>query len=399
MKLAHTVSYKDWVVECSLDSSGGVLAGALSSCEVKLMDAGRLTCVSTLGPSSPAGPPPTPGSQRVCSGAWGGEGAPTMYYLACGSSDSWDEGVGKIGAPSRTAMVYGFDTRTGRAAQQWDLSAAAKVAGELGAMAMSTSGTLLAAGLGSEVHFFDARKGSGGGGGGGNAAAAAVALDTYTSHSEPVTSISWHPTLARHTLSASEDGLVNVYDSGIAGEEDALVSTLSIGGSVSHFGVFGPSGALAHVATRTGELSLWNIGGAEKLAEFAGMRGEGMDFLLSAHYHPGKDTLTALAGGHNGDITLLDVTLSGCGVVGGLHKGHKATPRCAAMSTWDTGVVFTGGEDGRVCAWVDPGRVVGRGEGRVKGGKGGGEGKSKPWGDEAALFGKTRLPPGGRKGL
>ena len=426
MHLSHSItasSTKDWVLECKLNARDDALAIALSSSVIKFYDTSSLRQVGTTVTLAPSGKPS--GSQRICATKWD-VNSPFLYYVACGSSDSWDIGIGQSLAPRREAKVCSIDTRSGSVVSAWDFGALAREAGELGAMEVSTSGTILCLGLGSEVLFFDVRGGrqaQGVGGGGSNSsnsnssssAPPPPLLDRYSSHSDAVTSIVWHPTLARHTLSASEDGLINVYDSGIAGEEDALVSTLSVGGSVSHFGVFGPSGALVHCATRTGELSLWNIGGAEKLAEFGGLRGAGaggssvdssgagagavgggleLDFLLSAHYHPSQDTLTAVAAGNSGVIHLLDVALGRCGVRRVLRGGHDAPPRCAAMPQGDPGVLFSGGEDGRVCAWRDsPVGVGGRVRGREEETGGCDVGTSETsWSDEAAAFGKTKVP-------
>jgi WD40 repeat protein len=157
-----------------------------------------------------------------------------------------------------------------------------------------------------------------------------------------VTCLAWHPALPSHALSGGEDGLVNVYDCSVAGEHEALVSTLSVGDSVSHFGVFGPSGALAHVATRAGALSLWNLGSAAKLADFGGALRAGLPschYLLSAHYAQHSDRLVALAGGDDGTRHGLDVTRGGCALRGSLRawcaingrlRGWTSCCRCVA---------------------------------------------------------------------
>jgi len=399
MRLSETTivsNTRDWVLESCLNAWDDVLAIALSSSVIKFYDATSLRQVGSTVSLAPQGAPPE--SQRVCATRWD-TSSPFLYYVACGSSDIWDAGIGQSSVPLRQAKVHAFDTRSNTMAHQWDFGPLARDVGELGAMDISTTGTILCLGLGSEVCFFDVRGRNQGGREGGRAP---LLLDRYSSHSDAVTSLMWHPFLPRHTLSASEDGLVNVYDSGIAGEEDALVSTLNVGDSLSHFGVFGPSGALVHCATRTGELSVWNIGGAEKLAEFVGLRGVGsqapqpgpgdtphLDYLLSAHYHPSRDTLTALGAENNGNIHVLDVTLQGCGVKGVLKGGHTASPRCAAMPIRDPGVVYTGGEDGRVCTWRE-GSGSGR-DAKMEGSRGKQAPSSRPWDDEAALFGKTKV--------
>jgi WD40 repeat protein len=343
------------VLECALSPDEGVLAAALSNCMLKTYDSADLRQVGLAVSLLPEGAPA--GSHRIVSIGWSVP-TPSMLYAACGSSDGWDE----LHQSARRgyAALHGIDTRSGRVESTWSLGGSAGDAGELSAMACSPSGTLVAVGKGSDVLFLDVRKGgssSGGGGGGGSASAASAALlDRFSSHSDCVTCLAWHPTLPNHALSGSEDGLVNVYDCAVAGEEDALVSTLSVGESVSHFGVFGPSGALAHVATRTGLLSLWNLGSATKLAEFRGMR-EGVPnfaFLLSAHWCADSGRLCVLGGGHGGELHFLDATLGGCALLQSLPAGrprHTASARCAA-GDGRVRRVFTGGEDGRVCLWA-----------------------------------------------
>lgn len=62
-------------------------------------------------------------------------------------------------------------------------------------------------------------------------------IKTYSeSHSDDITSLSFHPSLPHILLSSSVDGLINLYDVRIEDEDDALVSTAQVGASLSDAG-------------------------------------------------------------------------------------------------------------------------------------------------------------------
>ena len=378
-----------YVFSCALSCDGGTLAASLSTCMVKCYDPATLRQTGAAAALSPAGAPP--GSHRVVSIDWS-VSTPSLLYAACGSSDDWDE-VNEQ-PRRRAAAVHALDTRSGQVCASWDLHGAAAQLGDLGAMACSPSGTLLAVGLGPAVCFVDARRASSS-----SPATPAAVLGSFAeSHSQSVTSLAWHPVLHSHALSGGEDGLVNVYDVSVSGgDEEALVGTLNVEDSVSHFGVFGASGALVHVATRTGVLSLWNLGGACKVAEFTGLRDglPGFDFLLSTHYNSRTDKLLALAGSHSGGLHVLDVSPTTLALRGSLPAsarvggGHSAAARCAAADRMQR-ALYTGGEDGRLCQWV-----VGGGEEAPLGSAKVALGSAPPAAgtDEASHFGKRKAAP------
>lgn len=54
------------------------------------------------------------------------------------------------------------------------------------------------------------------------------------SHSDDVTELQFHPTRPRILLSGSTDGLVNIFDTTVTEEEDALHQTINHGASISH---------------------------------------------------------------------------------------------------------------------------------------------------------------------
>lgn len=56
------------------------------------------------------------------------------------------------------------------------------------------------------------------------------------SHSDDVTDLSFHPANPSILLSGSTDGLVNLYDTAISDEDDALIQVFNHGSSIAHAG-------------------------------------------------------------------------------------------------------------------------------------------------------------------
>ncbi|KAF9691222.1 hypothetical protein EKO04_010756 [Ascochyta lentis] len=61
------------------------------------------------------------------------------------------------------------------------------------------------------------------------------------SHTDTVTSLQLHPTLPTLLLSSSTDGLVNIFDTSQAEEEDALYQVINHGSAIAHAGFMYPS--------------------------------------------------------------------------------------------------------------------------------------------------------------
>ncbi|CAF9941684.1 MAG: hypothetical protein ALECFALPRED_009264 [Alectoria fallacina] len=189
-------------------------------------------------------------------------------------------------------------------------------------------------------------------------------LQNYVeSHNDDVTEVRFHPTLPRCLLSGSTDGLVNIYDTSIADEDDALVQVQNHGSSINHAGFLSNSEffALSHDET----LSVYHLSEQEGSADepsptvFGNLRPK-----LDCEY-------------------IFDVILSGSGGVGaivgaGSHsKQHLDLIPLRKASDWsfdpsqtirlsgahgeeivrsihvnhEDGTIFTAGEDGLVKAW------------------------------------------------
>lgn len=61
------------------------------------------------------------------------------------------------------------------------------------------------------------------------------------SHTDTITSLQLHPTLPTLLLSSSTDGLVNIFDTSQADEDDALYQVINHGSAIAHAGFMYPS--------------------------------------------------------------------------------------------------------------------------------------------------------------
>ena len=382
-----------YAFDLAVSPDASALAVALSSRTVQVYDAASLRPSSSIALSA--------GDDFIRSVKWSGASPSTTLFVATGTPDP---ALSTHAAPPRVAMLHAFDVRSGRAEASWNFDALTRSGetGVLGAAAVSASGTLAAVAVGSSVVFCDVRMGAGGSRG-----AATRILDVYSeSHSDVVTSLSFHPTLPGHLLSAADDGLACIFDTRVSGETDAIVTVLSAGSAIERAGIFGATGAFAYVVTRTGALSLWNVGDAEQLAFFptlldsardAGLPG-GADYVLDCLYDVPTDALTCILGSHVGAMHAFSVTPDAVSLLSSTSDAHAATLRCVAAiprATVDSGhVLFTGAEDGRVVQWADALARDSLGAARVGGG--GAERRKIVLASTAATeldaFGRVRVP-------
>ena len=69
------------------------------------------------------------------------------------------------------------------------------------------------------------------------------------SHTDTVTSLQLHPALPTLLLSSSTDGLVNIFDTSQAEEEDALYQVINHGSAIAHAGFMYPSTDIFAIGT------------------------------------------------------------------------------------------------------------------------------------------------------
>lgn len=176
----------------------------------------------------------------------------------------------------------------------------------------------------------------------------------------------FHPLRPTVLLSGSEDGLLCVVETRVASEDDAIRQVLNAESSVARFGLFGPTCELAFVLTHTETLSLWNVERGDRLAHFADTRercrralaaregvdeGEAsvaVDTLIDCVYCPVTQRLYLVSGTRGGAVHVFHLSPAGVEHAFSLAGGHIRTVRCVR---WTADTIFTGGEDGRLCAW------------------------------------------------
>ena len=152
------------------------------------------------------------------------------------------------------------------------------------ALATTAAGDVLAVGVAHEIQLWDTRGLAGVGAATAAAAPASVPLlGIYSeshAHTQPsygtVRHLAFHPVLAHTLVSAGDDGVVNVFDTSVRGEDDALVSVLSVGGGLADMGFFSGSSVLLWALSEQGGLSIWNVATADRLSDLPALR---MQFL------------------------------------------------------------------------------------------------------------------------
>eukprot|EP00940_MAST-03C_sp_MAST-3C-sp2_P002064 g2064.t1 len=179
------------------------------------------------------------------------------------------------------------------------------------------------------------------------------------SHAEAITQIKFHPAQPRCMITASEDGLLCVFNTSATSEDDALLTIANANSSVRRFGLFGPGLNCAWCLTATETLALWRIDDdCDEIANFEDVRdtirktsGIAVDYLVECFYDAAKDTLALLAGDHVGGVHVFRVTQKGFAHLYSFPRGrrsHSSTVRCVAAAR---NAVLTGGDDGILCVW------------------------------------------------
>lgn len=379
------------VLHLSVSPDGSHIAAGLSSGQVSVMEctSGKQisSCPGTTYKSPQTGSPIVLPVQSMC---WASS---ETLLLVRGRVDEQERVVGEY---SLTAV----EAKTGR------VVASLGHKERISAVAASADGALLAMALGRIIHFYDMRAGL---------AALTAPLAVYDeSHSELVSQLAFHPSLPHYLLSGGDDGLVCIFDTRISGEQDAIVSVLSVGCSLARFGTFGPHAAFAYALDTTGGLSLWNCGSAERMGDFpalsmrlseAGLPGT---YLVDCLYNEASNALYVLAGDDAGRLVWCAVTPTDVKPVAPLTGGHTSTVRAAAGVLVQVGtaagglVVFTGAEDGSVQQWGEAGlkAVLGAGGHGSKGGKASGvEVRPSGWAKRGGAQSSVQAVAGQGQGL
>ncbi|GLJ14025.1 hypothetical protein SUGI_0224190 [Cryptomeria japonica] len=200
-------------------------------------------------------------------------------------------------------------------------------------------------------------------------------------HMEDVTQVRFHPNHRDKLLSGSVDGLTCVIDaSGNINDDDQLESVMNVGTSIARIGFYGASNQKLWCLTHIETLSIWDWEDALQEAVFGDARTAAsanwnlphVDYFVDCHYSLSQDSLWLKGGTNDGSLGYFPVsynTRSGqsqpnSGVIGSVNAvldgGHIGVVR-SVWSPLNAGVdpihnqhiVWTGGEDGRLCCWSE----------------------------------------------
>ncbi|EQC40183.1 hypothetical protein SDRG_02831 [Saprolegnia diclina VS20] len=229
----------------------------------------------------------------------------------------------------------------------WDLrtdqgpAQSIRVGSEVWTCSMGCGDTLVVCGTNDRAVFYDTRT--------------ARKLGEYgESHMDNVTRVRFHPLRRSEVVTASEDGVVCLFDCTIADEDDAIISIINVESAVTQFAFFGHE--LHNMAFLTGSetLDLWNITTAQRLAHFPQIRDAcnalhmPTEYLIDCKYDATSDQLHLVTGDHAGTVNIATLGESSLTPQAKLVGGHKTAVRCI---DWDDNMLLTGGEDSRLCKW------------------------------------------------
>ncbi|XP_043111191.1 WD repeat-containing protein 89 [Puntigrus tetrazona] len=204
--------------------------------------------------------------------------------------------------------------------------------------------------------FWDARMVQGGGEMG-------RLLGVYSeSHSDDITTVKFHPRLVDRLASGATDGLVNVFDLSLGGEEDALVTTCNCNSSASSLSWTGKDLDQLLCLTHDEGLHLWDVAHPDgddtlTLLSSADARtlvqlpdGASLEYFVGGTWLSDEERILLVGGSNHGELHLLDCSGRGLRLIKSLKGGHSATVRCFQ---WDaiSHSLLTGGEDGQLLLW------------------------------------------------
>ncbi|CAI5713598.1 unnamed protein product [Hyaloperonospora brassicae] len=251
----------------------------------------------------------------------------------------------QVATGSSDQCVKLWDTRMALAART------VPVGHEVWSLSIGWEETLLAVGTDEGALLYDVRTGA--------------TLCAYSeSHVDAVTQVRFHPTQPAFVATASEDGVVCLFDSRIADEDEALESVLNVESAVTTLGFFGPALENVYCLTGTETLDLWNIWTAERLHHYDTIRddcngiGVATDYFIDCVYDSSADELFVLGGTHDGDMNAIGVGVQAASKgqlqhAAAVKGGHKACVRCLYYDK-ESATLYTGGEDTRLCQWTVP---------------------------------------------
>ncbi|KAJ1983380.1 hypothetical protein H4R33_004771 [Dimargaris cristalligena] len=219
---------------------------------------------------------------------------------------------------------------------------------------ISRSGHLLVAGteysestLEAAVSFYDLRQ----------AADRSVVQVYRESHGDDVTQVKFHPLHHHILLTGSEDGLLCLFDTQQADEEDAITAVGNTSSTVNRAGWFGPSAEFIYSLSPLENFSLWSVqsDGLDPVHQWSDIRRFGgpswtPDYAIDCHYNPRTQRLFLLTGSHEGQVQSFHVGADDVQLCQVLNHGHAELVRAAIYSP-DQAALISGGEDSRLTTW------------------------------------------------
>lgn len=204
-----------------------------------------------------------------------------------------------------------------------------------------------------QIHFYDLRNIS--------STNINAPLGSYVdAHTQEVTKVRFQQSQYNHSdttsimVTASEDGLVNIFDTSQPSEESALKSVLNIQSPLREVGFFGPSLEGIFCLTGSETFSVWHYDSAQRLADFGDARTTlssianiPLQYMIGCHWD-GRD-LNLLSGNTDGDCAYFKVDAGSMSLKKVLSGGHKSCIR--SLTSLTNNVILTGGEDSRLCEW------------------------------------------------
>ncbi|TRZ01154.1 hypothetical protein DNTS_002834 [Danionella cerebrum] len=182
------------------------------------------------------------------------------------------------------------------------------------------------------------------------------------SHGDDITTVKFHPQQSDRLVSGGSDGLVNLFDLSLGGEEEALVSTCNCNSSASSLCWTGKSLDQLLCLTHDEGLHLWDMASPEsddRLTLFSSpdartlvqLPGEtSLEYIVGGAWLSDEERILLVGGNSDGELHLLDCSETGLRLIKSLSGGHSATVRCFK---WDVigQALLTGAEDGQLLQW------------------------------------------------
>ncbi len=234
---------------------------------------------------------------------------------------------------------------------------------EVQTFAVNQNDTLLAVGLGCDIHFVNVQKAI-------SLKIPVVSSETLKScdlgaysdiHSDLITQLDFIPNNDTILCSSGEDGLICVFDTAVESYEEAVVSILNIGCPIRKFGYFGPNFEGLFALSTVETASFWHYPSAQRIAFFPDLREKlSVDYLVDCSYVAHTFSLQLFAASFEGHGSFVRIEPNGFSIEGGQMLGqHTSTIRCCVplfdSTSHNIRGYLTGGEDGKLLLWNSDG--------------------------------------------